>query len=425
MLRELELAGVGPADKLTFGPLAERLNLITGDNGLGKSFLLDVSWWALTRTWPAYPAVPRRPDAAITFALDGASGPSRDVSSWVPATQGWKRKPGRPSNPGLVLYARVDGSFSVWDPAKNYRLYHGADGSKREIQPAFHFTPSQVLDELRSPDNQVVCRGLIDDWTRWQAAGDPRFTMLTRMLEALSEDPRYPMTAGKPARPFLEDVRDIPTITMPYGDDVPMIFAAAGMQRMLKLAYLLTWAFSEHEEAARRQGLTLTNQVILLIDEPESHLHPRWQRKVLAGLLEAAARWRDPAPRTQVIAATHSPLVLASVEPIFDTERDALWKLELADSTGKREVKLEKDAWRKRGDVNRWLTSDVIGLRAATSPETEVALRDASRLLRESSPDPAELARINEELLRLLPEMDPFLVRWRHYLNQRAEARGA
>ena len=29
--------------------LAPRLNLITGDNGLGKSSLLDIAWWALTR----------------------------------------------------------------------------------------------------------------------------------------------------------------------------------------------------------------------------------------------------------------------------------------------------------------------------------------------------------------------------------------
>jgi recombinational DNA repair ATPase RecF len=32
--------------------LAPRLNLLTGDNGLGKSFLLDVAWWAMTRRWP-------------------------------------------------------------------------------------------------------------------------------------------------------------------------------------------------------------------------------------------------------------------------------------------------------------------------------------------------------------------------------------
>ena len=52
MLKELKLSHVGPAPsmELEFG---ERLNLITGDNGLGKSFLLDIAWWALTRRWPA------------------------------------------------------------------------------------------------------------------------------------------------------------------------------------------------------------------------------------------------------------------------------------------------------------------------------------------------------------------------------------
>jgi predicted ATPase len=45
MLESLHLKNVGPAPELRFEP-AERLNLITGDNGLGKSFLLDVAWWA-------------------------------------------------------------------------------------------------------------------------------------------------------------------------------------------------------------------------------------------------------------------------------------------------------------------------------------------------------------------------------------------
>ena len=51
MLERLELANVGPAPTMTL-ELAPRINLITGDNGLGKSFLLDVAWWALTRKWP-------------------------------------------------------------------------------------------------------------------------------------------------------------------------------------------------------------------------------------------------------------------------------------------------------------------------------------------------------------------------------------
>jgi recombinational DNA repair ATPase RecF len=51
MLHQLELCNVGPAPHLTL-ELGPRLNLITGDNGLGKSFLLDAAWFALTRRWP-------------------------------------------------------------------------------------------------------------------------------------------------------------------------------------------------------------------------------------------------------------------------------------------------------------------------------------------------------------------------------------
>ena len=52
MLKSLRLTNVGPAPTmdLEFGA---RLNLLTGDNGLGKSFLLDIAWWSLTRKWPA------------------------------------------------------------------------------------------------------------------------------------------------------------------------------------------------------------------------------------------------------------------------------------------------------------------------------------------------------------------------------------
>jgi len=52
MLHRLHLKNVGPASELALKPLARRLNLITGDNGLGKSFLLDVAWYCLTRRGP-------------------------------------------------------------------------------------------------------------------------------------------------------------------------------------------------------------------------------------------------------------------------------------------------------------------------------------------------------------------------------------
>ncbi len=45
MLRKLVLKNVGPAAEAALDPVAPRLNLLTGDNGLGKSFLLEAAWW--------------------------------------------------------------------------------------------------------------------------------------------------------------------------------------------------------------------------------------------------------------------------------------------------------------------------------------------------------------------------------------------
>jgi len=58
ILHYLEVSGVDPVDPLIL-QTAKRLNIVTGDNGLGKTFLLDLSWWALTQSWAELPAQPR------------------------------------------------------------------------------------------------------------------------------------------------------------------------------------------------------------------------------------------------------------------------------------------------------------------------------------------------------------------------------
>jgi DNA repair ATPase RecN len=54
MLREIQLKNVGPSEELSF-EFNERYNLLTGDNGVGKSFILDVAWWAASGSWTAPP----------------------------------------------------------------------------------------------------------------------------------------------------------------------------------------------------------------------------------------------------------------------------------------------------------------------------------------------------------------------------------
>jgi predicted ATP-binding protein involved in virulence len=66
--------------------------------------------------------------------------------------------------------------------------------------------------------------------------------------------------------------------------------------------------------------------MIILIDEIEAHLHPKWQRTILPALLEIQ-KYLSNELEIQFFVSTHSPLVLASVETCFDEQTDRLFHL--------------------------------------------------------------------------------------------------
>jgi hypothetical protein len=416
MLGELHLRGVGPAPHIDI-EFAERLNVLTGDNGLGKSFVLDVAWWSLTGTWPGMPAWPRRDfkRRGILWTVIGKTGKAASKKSeFDPQRQLWSWPAGRPSMPGLTVYARVDGSFSVWDPARNYWRQDARAESEALHRPdAFHFSPAELWEGL-SYEGKTVCNGLIRDWVSWQLMddGSPQspFQMLCRVLEGLSPSREEPIKPGRPIRISIEDVRDYPTIHMPYGF-IPVVHASAGMKRILGLAYLIVWAWHEHVRASELLGQRPEKRFELLIDEIETHLHPQWQRRIVRALvevIEGLARGTS----VQTILTTHSPLVLASLEPFFDEERDALFLFTLVDQ----QVRLRQLPWTKQGDANDWLTSEVFRLEQPRSLEAERAVEAAEAFMRgdrdELPEDLSTQEEIHAELQRLLPEQDPFWPRW-------------
>ena len=61
----------------------------------------------------------------------------------------------------------------------------------------------------------------------------------------------------------------------------------------------------------------LSGEAVCLIDEVDAHLHPEWQESVIPGLCAMF-------PNVQFIATTHSPYVVASVEPrnVFRIEEE-------------------------------------------------------------------------------------------------------
>jgi hypothetical protein len=420
MIQELHLKKVGPAPEFN-AVFAERLNLFTGDNGLGKTFLLDIVWWALTGTWAANPAWPQRGigEAApeIRYQVIGKTGPTikeATVSRYDFAHQAWPRPKTQPVKPGLVIYARVDGSFSVWDPARNYSKATQVNGINPPDRPtAYHFTPDNIWNGLEY-EKKVLCNGLIRDWVTWQNQPDQDqnspFKLLSDVIEKLSPHPTEWMRPGKPIRVSLEDVRDIPTVELPYAS-IPVTQASAGMKRILGLAYLLVWTWYEHAQASKLLNQPPTDTVILLMDEVESHLHPQWQRSILPAMLSVATGLKKKI-KTQVVATTHSPLALASIEPYFDEMKDKLFMFAL----GGKQVTLDEVPWAKQGDVVGWLTSDVFGLKQARSKDAEAAIEAAEAFMRrdtQSLPDKLKTKeQIHKELQRVLAGHDPFWPRW-------------
>lgn len=404
MLQYLHLKNVGPAPEMRFEP-AERLNLITGDNGLGKSFLLDVAWWALTRTWSKKIALPvTQGEASIEYVVHGKGGAAAPViSKFRREDERWPLDAGRPPMPGIVVYIRIDGGFSVWDPARNYWR------RDPDRAPAYHFTAAKVWNGL-SIGGKRVCEGLERDWVNWQEANKPQFKALKKVLRVLSPDAET-LRPGQPRRLFLGEGRDRPTLMM-GNQEVPVALASAGVRRVLALAYFLVWAWYEHRVAARLLDRDPEDRFVILFDEPETHLHPRWQRKIVPSVMAAIDTLRDiMATKPQLIIATHAPLVLASIEPLFSPELDELFHLEMVEG----QVVLRRGGWATQGDVSDWLLSDVFGLEQARSVEAETAIEAAEAFMRGEKDLPEGLdtkQAIHKELQRLLPANDRFWPRW-------------
>lgn len=419
-LERLELNGVGPANviRLDFAP---RLNLITGDNGLGKTFLLECAWWSLSGSWadPEQPAYPRsnsqRP--SITFKISGSPDKPKPVY-FDRATQQWPLPDQkRAVVPGIVMYARVDGSTMIWDPAKHYWSLDTERARGLEAADAIRLTQDEIWNGLeiisKGGKRQSICNGLIRDWITWQFIyPHTTFEIFARVLQKLSPSPNeITLTPSTPIK-LPRDDRQMPRLKLPY-DDVPVTLLSAGIKRVLSMAYLLVWTWETHKEASKLIGKAPQSKIVFIIDEMEAHLHPQWQRVIVPALLDVVEELGQFL-EIQLIIATHSPLVMASVEPLFDEQVDSLFTLDLIEQ----DLKVKEIPYVKRGSVNSWLTSEVFDLKRAYSVEAELALIEAKNLQVSDHPDPIKVKEISQRLIENLPPIDPFWPRWKFFAEK-------
>lgn len=437
MLEKLYFGNIGPSHRMEL-VFADRLNLLTGDNGLGKTFVLDAAWWALTRTWPNDRKLHPDPNAdgssTIGYKVHGMKGALDEFHSeydYSSADGDWSLPSGRPPITGLTIYARVDGSFSIWDPARNYWKDVTTIESGRQRPSAYHFNRDQIWkglwrtpkDEYEKNRDAIICRGLIEDLVSWKLDETEKtsFEAFQRVLATLSPDEGRPYRMG-PLGELLGWPGKLPTVETPESAAPVLIeFVSAGVRRMLALSYALVWAWVEHQRALRltKQTATEAKRIVLLIDEMETHLHPKWQRRILPAILEAAKALFGSRIPVQVIVSTHSPLVLSSLETRFESTTDRLFNFECV-SPG--QVDVENVTWAKFGDVSEWLKSPAFDMESGYSREAETAMRAADDMMagRENllSEKLRTIEDIHSELRRTLDGSDPYWPFWLPYYRQ-------
>ena len=198
----------------------------------------------------------------------------------------------------------------------------------------------------------------------------------------------------------------MPVLSFKHGD-IPLNQLSAGMKRIIEICYLIVWSVYENMQAAMMRSMAHPSlDITLLFDEVELHLHPKWQRQIMDAILSVGEAL--PAQyRMQYLITTHAPMVLASLEPLFNSDTDQLFSYDI---TSENKVALEPLKWSARGSANSWLSS--LGLAEARSIKAEKIILVAEKAMNGENID-LSLADVEKELYDTLPEKEPFLVRWK------------
>lgn len=422
-LLQLELKGMETTKDIVVD-FNSRLNIITGDNGLGKSFILECAWWALTHGWTAgqiYPRDQKKVKPQINHKISDSSGAVQSTKSFYDwKQQNWVIQGDQEKViPGLVIYARVDGAFAIWDPART-----SAINNSPNISEALVLSREAIWEGVRSEDKhrpQSIFNGLITDWVYWQTSKSESFEILKKVLKRLSPpDLEHGdlgvLEPGEIVR-IPGESRPIPTIKHPYGE-VPVIHTSAAVKRIIAFAYLIVWTWEEHKTASKLMHEPPQTKMVVIADEIEAHLHPQWQRVILpaiAGISGDLSKELD----IQFIITTHSPLVMASIEPTFNEATDKIFHLNLhREKANEVEINLENPSFEKRGSADSWLTSSIFELKQPRSIDSEKALEDAKALQKQDHPDKAAISEVSGRLIDLLPAHDSFWVRWNNFAEK-------
>lgn len=191
--------------------------------------------------------------------------------------------------------------------------------------------------------------------------------------------------------PDVEDIRFTPPtkIQMKPGIEVKTPYGWVTIKD-LSLGYktLIAWMVDFASRMFDRYPQSpnpLAEPAVVLVDEIDLHLHPKWQRTLMSYLT-------DLFPNTQFIATAHSPLVVQAA-----TDANIVVLRREGDH-----VIIDNDVESIRGwRIDQVLTSDLFGLESARPPQLDQLLAERKKILskgRISKKDREKLGELEEKI---------------------------
>ena len=320
-LREIRARNYRCFDELTL-PIEEDTTVLFAENGGGKTALLAALAMGLAVFQTRAPKTARFSavrDARLR-TLEGrgrrepvgrcelmwiADAGESEAVTWSTAAQPGSGRTTNEHRPILEAIERVRAPGDRWP----LFAWYGVDrlGRQRERGGKFErmgdrweaYQSSLDPDLDEAPLLQWLQDEMLGDVSRQDRAEPERFfhkAVLEAAVRATPgvKDAWYDATAQSPVVCF-EDGHAAPWSELSDGYHVFIALVADIARRAVMLN-----GFDGADAPARVEG-------VVLIDELDLHLHPRWQRVALPGL-------RDAFPRLQLVVTTHSPQVLSSAE---------------------------------------------------------------------------------------------------------------
>jgi predicted ATP-dependent endonuclease of OLD family len=179
-----------------------------------------------------------------------------------------------------------------------------------------------------------------------------------------------------PAMPGTRKQKTGVQVVTPYGE-VPLGALSLGYQTMTAWAVDLAWRLYQHYPEVTDP---LKQPAIVLIDELDLHLHPRWQRQIRSHISAAF-------PQVQFIATAHSPLL---AQTYLDTNL-AVVRQEDGQAVIQNDPEVIR-TWR----LDEVVTSGLYEINRPFSPEIEGALAERTMLLQKRALSDPERARLAE-----------------------------